>query len=88
MDKKDVKAAPTVVCETPAAMRLTTIGEFISKNGSSFVERDFVHTTSSSVPSGTPFGALYAADKSEHGQVSDIMSGNVSFVYPGTPPPP
>ena len=83
-----MKAAPTLVCDTPAAMRLSTIGEFISKNGATFVERDFVPTPSSSVQSGTPFGALYAADKSDFGQVGDIMSGNVSFVYPGTPPPP
>jgi hypothetical protein len=81
LDQKHVKAASTTLRETPAALRLSSLGEFIMSNGSRFCERDIIQKTS-----GFPFAALCPTDPSCFGLVGDITSGGESsFVYSGTP---
>ena len=80
MQKEHVKAAPTSMRETPAGLRLGTLGEFVTCNGSRFCEGDIIPATS-----GVPFAALCASDKCTHGVVGDVMSAGTAFVYSGTP---
>jgi hypothetical protein len=81
VDQKQVKLASAALRDTPSALRLGSLGEFILSNGTKFCEHDIIHKTS-----GFPFAALCPTDSSIFGLVGDITSGGESsFVYSGTP---